>query len=83
MAEIIVASNKINLAVLSYCVANNLRLIRFGNKVPIDSKYAEMFDWARKVEVCNISTNNNEIYLFLGKKAKISGYCVTDVRKIS
>lgn len=80
---VICASDSINKIAIKYCVHSNLKLLRFGNKVPIDGKYVLMFDWARKVVALNRVTNLEETYLFLGKKGKIGGYYATDIRKIA
>jgi hypothetical protein len=83
MDTLICASDSINKLAIKYCIKNNLQLLKFSNKVPIDQKYAHMFDWARKVIVLNRLNNQEETYLFLGKCGKFGGYCATDVRKIS
>lgn len=82
MAEVISCADTFNNAIIYYCRKNKLKLIEFIQKVPIDTRYSEMYDGAVKAKVLNLLTNSEETYLFLGKKAKYYGYMLTDLRKL-
>ena len=82
MANVITCADTFNNSIIAYCRKSNITLKEFLAKIPIDAKYNELYDSAVKARVINKLTGASEYYIFLGKKAIISGYYLVDVKKI-
>jgi hypothetical protein len=82
--EFLTASARVPDAIYKYCNRVNLSLRHpHLGSVKIDDHLKKKYGFAVKYKVTNKVTGQDEIYLFIGRRAKYFGYVLLEARRIS